>query len=405
MRLLQINVTANSGSTGRIAEGIGIAAQKAGFDSWVAYGRHANQSSSHLISIGSTIDHYKHAIGTRLFDNHGLASNKATVSFLRRVDEIKPDIIHLHNIHGYYLNYKILFRYLHEKSIPVVWTIHDCWPFTGHCAHFTICGCDKWKNGCFSCPQKQTYPSSYLFDRSKNNYIEKKKAFSSLKNMTLVSVSQWLDNLVSESFFKAFNHTYIYNGIDTSIFSPSSNSDMIRSKLVFKQDETMLLGVASVWNKPKGFQDFTELSKVLSPKQRIVLIGLTKKQIDTLPPNIIGIERTESTKLLAEYYSAADITLNLSREETFGLTTVEGFSCGTPGIGYNCTATPELFSQDTGYIVSPGDISGLLSCINCMCQRGKASYSKACRDYALSHFCQEDRFQEYINLYRQILHI
>ena len=405
MRLLQINTTVNSGSTGRIADGIGIAAQKAGFDSWIAYGRCAKKSSSHLIKIGSNLDHYEHAVETRLFDNHGLASRTATICFLKKIDKIKPDLVHLHNIHGYFLNYKIFFQFIQEKKIPIVWTIHDCWPFTGHCAYFTTCGCDKWINGCFSCPQSKTYPSSCLFDRSKKNFIDKKSAFLLLDNLTLVSVSQWLNDLVSQSFFKKYNHIYIYNGVDTNTFSPSSNSELIRCKLGFKQDETMLLGVACPWSERKGFQDFIDLSKVLSPKQRIVLIGLTKKQIEGLPHNIIGIERTESTKQLAEYYSAADITLNLSKEETFGLTTVEGFSCGTPAIGYNCTATPELITSNTGYIVSAGDHSSLLACINAIQKNGKQFYSSACRNHALAHFRQEDRFQEYIELYKQILHL
>lgn len=405
MTILQINVTANSGSTGRIAEGIGIAAQHTGFDSWIAYGRHANPSSSHLIKIGSKLDHFEHAIETRLFDNHGLASRSATVSFLKSLNKVKPDLIHFHNIHGYFLNYKLLFQYIKENNIPVIWTIHDCWPFTGHCAYFTLCGCSKWKSGCFSCPQSKTYPSSFLFDRSKKNYFEKKTTFSSLGNLTLVSVSKWLNDLVSQSFLKQFKNTYIYNGIDTAVFAPSSDNQMNRYKLGFKQDETMLLGVASVWSNRKGLQDYIKLSKFLSPKQKIVLVGLTKKQIKKLPQNIIAIERTESTKHLAELYSAADIVLNLSKEETFGLTTVEGFSCGTPGIGYNCTATPELFTQATGYIVSAGNISELLTAIDSISKKGKRAYSSPCRNYAITHFRAEDKFQQYINLYKHILHI
>ena len=308
MTVLQINVTANSGSTGRIAEGIGVAIQKAGFESWIAYGRQANQSSSHLIRIGSKLNCHEHVLESRLFDNHGLASRKATVSFLKEVDKIQPDLVHLHNIHGYYLNYKLLFQHLCRKKIPVVWTLHDCWPFTGHCAYFSFCRCERWREGCYRCPQKRTYPSSYLLDRSKLNYFQKKDSFTSIQKLTIVSVSQWLDHLVSQSFLKDRSHIVIYNGIDTDVFSPASNGAEIRDSLGIRQDEMMLLGVASTWSPRKGLSGFIELSKHLSPQQRIVLIGLTKKQIESLPSNIIGINETACRVLLSSrFISQSDI--------------------------------------------------------------------------------------------------
>ena len=289
-------------------------------------------------------------------------------------------------------------------QIPVVWTLHDCWPFTGHCSYFSLCGCNKWKTECFNCPQKSTYPKSLFFDRSKKNYEEKKTCFNSVSNLNIISVSHWLDTLISQSFLKNHNHFVIHNGIDTNIFAPCLNTRDIRLKHRIQDDEMMLLGVASTWEPRKGLYDYINLSKMLSQKEKIVLIGLSKKQIATLPSNIIGLERTESTKQLAEYYSAADIVLNLSQEETFGLTTVEGFSCGTPGIGYNCTATPELFTPDTGYIVSPKNLSLLLECIRTIKKNGKPFYSNACRKHALDYFQAVDRFQDYINLYNTIIY-
>ncbi len=403
MKILQINVTANSGSTGRIAEGIGIAAQKAGFESWIAYGRHANSSASHLIKIGSKFDQYEHAIETRLFDDHGLASRGATSSFLKEVDKIKPDLIHLHNIHGYYLNYKYFFHYIRKKSIPVVWTLHDCWSFTGHCSYFMISGCDKWKSGCFSCSQKNTYPSSKLFDRSSKNYIIKKDLFASVSQLTIVPVSYWLDHLVGQSFLKDLPHTVIYNGLDTDTFSPAINKNEIRYKLGIQQGEMMLLGVASPWSERKGLKDFIELRKHLSPEKKIVLIGLKKKQIKTLPQNIIGIERTESAKQLAEYYSAADLFLNLTYEDNYPSVNLEAISCGTPCLTYRTGGSPESVTPETGFVVSQGDINAVLQCIETVRHNGKEFYSAACRNYALAHFRQEDRFQEYIDLYKQIL--
>lgn len=403
MTILQINVTTNSGSTGRIAEGIGIAAQKSGFESWIAYGRHANQSSSRLIRIGSTLDHYEHAIESRLFDNHGLASRRATVSFLREVDKIKPDLIHLHNIHGYYLNYKFFFQYIRENNIPIVWTLHDCWPFTGHCAYFTLCGCNKWTKQCFNCPQSKTYPQSVVCDGSKKNYALKKLYFTSAPDLHLVPVSHWLGHLLGLSFFSGCPYTVVYNGIDTDAFFPAFEND-IRNKLGIRQNEMILLGVTSTWSPRKGLLDFIELRKKISPQHKIVLIGLTKKQIASLPQNIIGIERTESTKQLAEYYSAADLFLNLTYEDNYPTTNLEAISCGTPCLTYRTGGSPESITSKTGFVVPQGDIDSVLKCIETVRKNGRESYSSACRNYALAHFRQEDRFQEYIDLYKQILH-
>ncbi len=402
MKIVQVNVTANSGSTGRIAEGIGIAAQKAGFESWIAYGRYANESTSHLIRIGEKKDYIEHGIESRILDNHGLASRSATTSFLKKIDVIKPDLIHLHNIHGYYINYKLLFQYIQQKKTPVVWTFHDCWPFTGHCTHFTFCGCDRWKTGCHNCPQKQTYPICYFFDRSRKNYEEKKACFNSIQNLTIVSVSNWLDDLVSQSFLKDHKRLVIHNGIDTDVFAPSSNAAAVRFRHGIREDETMLLGVAGVWNDRKGLQDFIELSKRFSPKEKIVLIGLTGKQIGSLPQNIIGLERTESTQQLAEYYSAADLFLNLTYEDNYPTTNLEAISCGTSCLTYRTGGSIESITQETGFIVPQGDINSVLQCIAINQKKGKTSYSSICRNYALAHFRAKDRFQDYINLYHSI---
>ena len=405
MKVVQINVTANSGSTGRIAESIGAAAQNAGFESWIAYGRHANKSSSHLIRIGSKFDYWEHGIESRLFDNHGLASRTATASFLKTLDGIKPDLIHLHNIHGYFFNYRMFFQYVQEKNIPLVWTLHDCWAFTGHCAHFSYEKCNRWKSGCFDCPKKKTYPACYFLDRSKNNYKQKKSCFNSTREMVIVSVSQWLDDLVSDSFLKAQKHMVIRNGVDTDAFSPCSNMEQIKRKHQIRADETMVLGVTSVWSKKKGLYDFIELSKQVSPKVKIVLLGLTQKQIRILPQTIIGIERTESVQQLAEYYSAADLFLNMTYEDNYPTTNLESISCGTPCLTYCTGGSPESITPETGFVVPQGDLKSVLQCIETVQKNGKRSYSTICRSYALDHFRQGDRFQEYINLYKQILHV
>ncbi|MEJ5317866.1 MAG: glycosyltransferase [Tenuifilum sp.] len=400
-KLLQINSLANSRSTGRIAEEIGQIAIAAGWESYIAYGRHARTSQSKLIKIGSDWDIKWHGLQTRLFDRHGLASTNATKKLVEKIKEIKPDIIHLHNLHGYYLNIEILFHYLATANIPVVWTFHDCWPMTGHCAHFTFVGCEKWKTQCFSCPQKKNYPGSYFLDRSKQNHKQKRNLFTSVNDMTIVTVSNWLAEIVKQSYLKDYPIRVINNGIDVNVFSPQSR-DSIRLKYGLA-DKFILLGVATEWGRRKGLHDFIELSKILKDDEIIVLVGLKDDQIKTLPENIIGITRTESTQELAEFYSSADVVMNISYEETFGLTTVEGFACGTPGIVYNTTASPELVDDSTGLIVDPGDIKGLVKAITQIKEKGKQSYSEACVKRAHRFYRKEDRYREYIELYEELL--
>jgi len=400
--LLQINSVVNSGSTGRIAEEIGQAAIKAGWKSYIAYGRNDRPSHSKLIKIGSDWDIKMHGIHTRLFDRHGLGSKSATKELIAKIKEYSPEIIHLHNIHGYYINIEILFHYLRNTSIPVIWTFHDCWPITGHCAHFTFVGCEKWKTQCSNCPQKKNYPSSWLLDRSEKNFHLKKELFTSLSNLTLVPVSNWLSGILKESYLQHYPIKVINNGINTEVFKPSSdNVFRIKYRL---ENKFILLGVATSWGKRKGLNDYIDLSKHLNSDYQIVLVGLSQEQIEQLPDNILGIERTESVEELTNMYSEADIVLNLSYEETFGLTTVEGFACGTPGIVYNATASPELVDQSTGLVVEPGDINGLIDAIIQIKQKGKQSYSKACVNRAHRLYKKEDRFQEYIDLYESLLY-
>ena len=396
--LLQINAVANSGSTGKIAEDIGKLAIRNGWRSIIAYGRYANPSTSELIQIGDRrgLGVKEHGLETRMLDNHGLASRIATKKFVKQIEEIKPDIIQLHNIHGYYINYKILFECLSRLDVPIVWTLHDCWAFTGHCAYFDFIGCDKWKSGCYACEAKKTYPTSLLMDRSRRNYEDKKRAFCSVKDMTLVPVSDWLAGLVKESFLGKYPVEVIHNGVDLQAFRPMETK-RVKEKYGL-EGKKVLIGVASVWSGRKGLADFVALSKVLSEEYVILLVGLTKEQIEGLPKNIIGIEKTESREELAEMYSAADIVLNLSREETFGMTTVEGFACDTPSIVYNTTASPELISKDNGYIVEAGNISQLKQAIEKI-EVDKANYRNVVRQEAEKKYDKEIVFRKYVTRY------
>ncbi len=400
-KLLQINSVVNSGSTGHIAEEIGIEAMKNGWKSYIAYGRNVRPSQSKTIKIGNDWDIKWHGLQTRLFDRHGLASKKATKYLVQKIKQIKPDIIHLHNLHGYYLNIEILFHYLATSEIPLVWTLHDCWPMTGHCAYFSFIGCEKWKTQCEYCPQKRRYPACYIVDRSYKNYQLKRRLFASVRKMTLVPVSEWLADIVKDSFLKDYPKKVICNGVDTTVFWPQISGELrVKYKI---RDKFVLLGVANVWDQRKGLNDFIRLSQLLKDNEVIILVGVKEKTIKTLPPKIIGIRRTENIKELAELYSLADIVCNFSVEETFGLTTIEGFACGTPGIVYNCTASPELITPETGFVVEKGDLIGIRTAIDTVKSKGKAFYSEACRERAVKMFNKNDRYAEYIQLYEQLL--
>lgn len=291
-KLLQIAVECNTGSTGTIVEAIGNIAIKNGWESYIAYGRPYKPSNSHTYKIESKCGVYIHGLITRIFDAHGKGSLIATKKLIQYIKTIKPDIIHLHHLHGYYINIRILFDYLSSSNIPVVWTFHDCWSFTGHCAYFDYVNCNKWQTVCYNCPQKKEYPASYVFDRSKRNYKEKKKLFTSVSQMTIISVSKWLDEKVSQSFFKGITHKVIYNGIDTNIFKPSSSNNNVEIRNKYKIGKSFLIiGVANPWSKRKGLDDFIRLSYSLNQNEKILLIGLNDKQIQSLPKNIIGVKK------------------------------------------------------------------------------------------------------------------
>lgn len=397
-KLLQINVTANWGSHGKIAEDIGKVAMSNGWESYIAYGRDTNPTStSKLIPIGNKWDMYYHGLQTRIFDKHGLASKKATKDFIETVKQIDPDIIHLHNIHGYYINYEILFDYLSKARKPVIWTLHDCWPFTGHCAHFDAVGCNKWKTGCLNCRHINTYPIAKTYCNSANNYIRKRKAFTSVENMTLIPVSIWLSEFLDKSFLNGYPKRTIHNGIDISVFTPANIEED-------KKNRFSIVGVASVWSERKGLNDFIKLRKHLPNEYEITLIGLNKKQIDSLPNGIKGIARTNSLTELINYYSSADVYVNPTYEDNFPTTNIEALACGTPVITYRTGGSIEAVDSQTGCIVEQGDISGLVDKIIEICNDGnKANRRIVCRQRAIKLYNKDDRFKEYIDLYNSVL--
>lgn len=396
--LLQINVTANWGSTGRIAEQIGSLAIQQGWNSYIAYGRMMNPSKSKLIKVGCQLDVYEHYLEHRLFDSDGLASRRATKKFIKQISDLKPDIIHLHNIHDHWLNYRILFEYLNTLDIPVVWTQHDCWSFTGGCGYYSLVDCEKWNTACYECIFKQgILPFREL---TRLQYETKKRLFCKTKNLTLVPVSYWLEGELKKSFLGNCNNRTICNGVNTSVFHP------VKSRVKEKygiEEKTLLVAAATTWSQRKGLNDYFELRKLLPDSYVILLVGLNQNQVEQLPKGIIGLKRTDSIDGLVEIYSGADIVLNLSYEETFGLTTVEGFACGTPSIVYNTTASPELITPETGYIVEPGDLNGVVDAVNVIFSKGKQQYTAVCRRRAEEYYDKNRCFEKYIELYDSLI--
>jgi len=335
-------------------------------------------------------------------DRHGFASRKATKQLINKIEELKPDVINLHNIHGYYVNIEILFDYLKKINIPVVWTFHDCWPFTGHCSYFDSVACEKWKTHCQNCPKKSFYPKSLLIDNSFKNFSDKKQIFNQLDNLHIITPSNWLKNLVKQSFLSKFPVSCIHNGIDLSKFNPVENVEKLIQKWNLK-DKIIVLGVASIWDRRKGLDDFISLSNKLSDTYQIILIGLTKKQIAQLPKNIIGIERTESIEELAEYYSLAKVFVNPTYQDNFPTTNIEALACGTPVVTYNTGGSPEAIDKETGIVVEKGNVNDLKTAIERVTSAKTEYYDKEkCRKRAEKHFDKNERYQDYLQLFKTL---
>lgn len=406
-KLLQINpVLRKSTSTGRIMQEIGELAIQHGWKSFIAYsyGRDGiKPCSSELVPVGNKWSVAWHGVVTRLFDRHGLASGRATKDFIRKIDEIKPDIVHIHNIHGYFLNYKELFDYFSRRNIPVVWTVHDCWLYTGHCYYYSYIRCDRWKSGCGNCPQKRKFPASLIFDRSAQNFIDKKKAFTSMpKNLlTIVPVSDWIRNEMKDSFLKDYPFRVIHNGIDLSVFD-IYDTESVKQKYGL-QNRHILLGLASIWSEEKGLNDFIKLAGMLNDDEVIVLVGITPEERKMLPDNVVGIGRTENIRQLAELYAAADVFINPTWQDNYPTVNLEAIACGTPVVTYRTGGSIEVITEDTGMIVEQGDVKGLMDAARIIEHNGKDRYSGACRKYALEHFRKEDRYEDYFRLYDELL--
>ena len=386
--LFQINVTSNWGSTGKIAEQIGQKALAAGWDCYIAYGRMANPSGLGVVKVGNKASVLWHYAENRLFDNEGLASRMATRKLVSTIKAIHPDVVQLHNVHDHWLNYRILFSYLNSINIPVFWTFHDCWAFTGHCPHFVTAHCEKWKTGCHNCELSHS-----VFDRSRRNYSLKKKLFTQNENLHIITVSDWLKELVQQSFLKEKDIQVINNGIDLKTFSPFVKGN---------KDKFLVLGVSSVWHQSKGLLDFYELRKLLPVDEfAITLVGLTPQQILDLPSGITGKTRTNSVQELAELYSMADVLVNPTYADSFPTVNMEALACGTPVITYQTGGSPEIIDERTGEVVPQGDVKAIALAVQSLKQQPLSS--EVCRRRAEDCFDKDKCFEKYVSLYKKYI--
>lgn len=398
--LLQIDSCLGILSTGKITESIGRLARNKGWDCHIAHGaRYVGKSQMKSMQVVSKSGEYMHYFKSLFFDAHGLGSTMKTRKLIQKISEINPDIIHLHCIHGYYLNYKVLFEYLSKKNIPVVWTFHDCWSLTGHCAHFDSVGCDKWKKECHDCPLKGTYPKSLFVDASTRNFRLKKKLFTSVPNLTIVSVSQWLADIVKESFMSKYPVEIINNGVDIDIFKPIDSSKL-RNKLGIG-DKCILLGVATAWHNEKGLREFIHLSE--NPEYQVIMVGVPTEIKKNLPKEIIAIERTNSQQELAEYYSMAHMLVNPTYNDSFPTVNLEALACGTPVVTFRTGGSPESITPETGIVVEKGNYRQLVDAIEAVRRKGKVHYSTACRERAETMYNKEEKFADYIKLYEKLV--
>lgn len=398
-KLIQINTVCNT-STGKIMLSIQRKAKESGYITLSCVGRRAVCQDMPCKRFGGFFAFWWHVAVNAIFDRQGYGSYFATQRLIRCIRKEKPDIIHLHNLHGYYLYLPILFRYLTDEfEGKIFWTFHDCWPFTGHCAYFTAAGCNKWQEGCFRCPNKTQYPISLLLDASSINYQAKRKMFGNLKNLTIIVPSEWMRSLVEHSFMKHYPVEVVNNGINLDKFHYTVDGRVLQ-KYHISREKKVLLGVANVWDKRKGMKDFLELSQSIPEEYQIVLVGLSKAQIRGLPHGIVGVERTDSVEELAAIYSHAHIFINPSREESFSLVTIEAMACGTPVIALGTSAVKELICDENGVVIENNSVRDYLYAIRKIEER---QLSRASVRMTTEKYNDRDMVDKILKLYEKVL--
>lgn len=384
------------GSTGNIMLQIADLARKEGIETYTFSMKWRNQikKNNEHCYFGNFLENAGSIKLGKYTGLNGCFAVGGTISLLKKFDEIKPDIIHLHNLHNCYINLPMLFHYIKRKHIRVIWTLHDCWAFTGQCPHFTMIKCEKWKTGCYHCPQYRMYPSA-IVDRTEKMWKLKRKWFTNIGNLLIITPSEWLAKMVKKSFLKEYPVKVVNNGIDTDVFKPTQNNFREKNNI---HKRYIVLGVAFGWDKRKGLDIFIKLSEELPDNYQIVLVGIDEKKAQELPVKILTVEKTHNQKELAEIYSASDIFVNPTREDNFPTVNLEALACGTPVVTFNTGGAPECINSKTGSVVECDDV-----------ERIAAEIVRICREkpYARDECAKQGRkydkrlkFKEYINIYK-----
>lgn len=395
MKVFEIN-SVPYGSTGRIMFQIADKVREQGGKAITScsYTKRRNISfPEDFYPIGNAIGKFLHIKLSEITGRHGCYSSYATRMLIKKINKENPDIIHIHNVHGWFVNIPLLFNYFKDSNKPVVWTLHDCWPFTGHCPFYTLASCDKWKKGCSDCPKHRDYPMS-LTDDSAFQYDLKKKVFTGIQNLTIVTPSKWLANEIGKSFLSEYNTVVINNGVDTAIFQPSESS--FRQQFGI-EDKIVLLGVAFDWGKRKGLQYFEMLEKDLDDGYQIVLVGVNESQAKRLSDRFILIPSTQNQKELAEIYSAADVFVNPTLEDNFPTVNIEALACGTPVVTFQTGGSPEAIDSSCGCVVPYGDYEAMKRVIEGL-NRKTEEIKRNCVEKG-KQYKKDDKFLEYIELF------
>jgi len=393
MKVVQINTTCGVGSTGKICVGISEQMNAKQIENYILF---SYKTNGYKQGIACANDRYIkfQALKSRVLGNYGFNSGKATQRMINELNKIQPDIVHLHNIHGHDCNLERLFEYFKKNKIKLVWTFHDCWAFTAYCPYFTMAKCEKWKDKCSQCVRRREY--SWLFDKNSELFEKKKKIFKGL-DLTIVTPSQWLADLVKQSFLKEYAVNVINNGIDLDVFKPNKSNFCQKHGI---ENKKIILGVSLGWEKRKGLDVFVELSNRLPDAYKIVLIGTNDKVDRLLPDNVLSIHCTQNQQELAEIYSAANVFVNPTREENYPTVNMESIACGTPVLTFRTGGSPEMLDDTCGSVVDCDDIDALEKEIIRICT--EKPYTEAACISKAKEFDKNERFREYLDLYERI---
>jgi putative colanic acid biosynthesis glycosyltransferase len=398
MKILQINTTANRGSTGRITEWLGHTFLDAGHDSCIVYGRHEARSRSELMRVGGPLDLVGHGLVSAALSRHGFGSLRATRQACRSIKAWNPDVVLLHNLHGYYIHIEFLFDFLSSLECPILWTLYDCWAFTGHCTYFDDVGCTRWQTRCHNCPKLHKYPYSFGWDRTTRNFEDKRLIFNMPICMELLVHSDWLAGLVRKSYLNKYPLHVSPSGVDLSIFHPgaSTRSPMWPGKKI-------ILGVASRWDARKGLDDLLALAKRFPPDHLVIIVGWSKGSRKDMPSNVMPISRTDSIHELAAYYARADVFVNPTYQDNFPTVNLEALACGTPVVTYRTGGSPEAIDDKTGVVVDKGDLDGLLRAVQSVLAHPRAAWRASCRRRAERLYNKEDRYADYLRIVERMV--